>query len=76
MERIPACIAQAGNRLFWDVDPTTLDPRTHEDFILGRVLSDGTLEMIRAVRDLIGDDGLRAFVERAATSSRSSCFAS
>lgn len=65
MDRIPTCVANAGNRLFWDVDPTKLDPHAHEDFILGRVLSEGTLEMIQAVRALIGDDGLRAFVKRA-----------
>jgi hypothetical protein len=65
MDRIPECVANAGNRLFWDVDPTALDPHAHEDFILGRVLSEGTLEMIQAVRALVGDDGLRAFVKRA-----------
>jgi hypothetical protein len=65
MDRIPECIAQAGAKLFWDVDPATLDPQKHEDFILGRVLSDGTLDMVQAVRAVVGDDGLRAFVKRA-----------
>jgi len=65
MDRIPDCIARAGDRLFWDVDPTTLDPQKHEDFILGRVLSEGTLEMVQAVRAVVGDDGLRDFVKRA-----------
>jgi len=53
MDRIPECIAQSGDKLFWDVDPMTLDPQRHEDFILGRVLSEGTLEMVQRVSMLL-----------------------
>jgi hypothetical protein len=50
VQRIPEAILHAGNRLFWDVDVNRLDPERHEDFIFGRVLSDGTTEMVRALR--------------------------
>jgi hypothetical protein len=65
MQRVPEAILNAGNRLFWDVDVATLDPSKHEDFILGRVLSDGTTNMVRALRDAVGDSTLRAFLTRA-----------
>lgn len=65
MLRIPDVILNAGNRLFWDVDPSGLDPEVHQDFVYGRVLSDGTLEMVRALRAVVGDDGLRDFLARA-----------
>lgn len=65
MRRIPQVILQSGNRMFWDVDVNVLDPSRHEDFILGRVLSEGTLEMVRALRDEVGDTVLCAFLRRA-----------
>lgn len=71
MERIPEVILNAGNRLFWDVDVAQLDPAKHEDFILGRVLSYGTLEMgpgPAQSSDRLGATGLRA---PSATSPRS-----
>jgi hypothetical protein len=55
MQRIPEAILNAGPRLFWDVDVATLDPRQHEDFIFGRVLSEGTTELVQALRDEVGD---------------------
>ena len=65
MERIPEVILNAGRRLFWDIDVAQLDPSKHEDFILGRVLSDGTADMVRALREVVGDSELRAFAIRA-----------
>ncbi len=65
MQRIPDVILNAGARLFWDVDVATLDPAKHEDFILGRVLSEGTTDMVRALRGEVGDPALRAFLQRA-----------
>jgi hypothetical protein len=65
MERIPEAILNAGNRLFWDVDVATLDPARHEDFILGRVLSEGTTDLVRALRGAVSDAELRAFLLRA-----------
>jgi hypothetical protein len=76
MQRIPPVIQNAGNRLFWDVDPATLDPERHADFILGRVLSEGDWEMVRALRREVGDSALRAFLERAPhrLDARTRCF--
>jgi hypothetical protein len=65
VQRLPEAIFQAGRRLFWDVDVGRLDPVRHEDFIFGRVLSEGTEEMVRALRAEVGDSALRAFLERA-----------
>lgn len=65
MQRIPEAILNAGTRLFWDVDVATLDPIKHEDFILGRVLSEGTTDMVRALRREVSDAELRAFLCRA-----------
>lgn len=65
MERIPDVIRLAGNRLFWDVDAAELDAHVHGDFICGRVLSDGNIELVRALRAAVGDDGLREFLARA-----------
>jgi len=33
--------------LFWDTDPTGVDTEMHRDFVIGRILSAGTLESIR-----------------------------
>ena len=65
MERIPDVILNAGTPLFWDVNVETLNPSTHEDFIFGRVLTEGTTEMVRALRREVGDRALRAFLRRA-----------
>jgi hypothetical protein len=35
-------------RLFWDVDPETIDERAHCRYVIQRVLERGTLEDIRA----------------------------
>jgi hypothetical protein len=60
----PEILARAPD-LFWDVDPSSLDPERHEDFILGRVLVDGDWSIVRALRREVGDPGLAAFVRRA-----------
>lgn len=65
MRRIPQPVLDASTRLFWDVDPATLDPALHEDFILGRVLSEGDWDVVQALRAEVGDKVLRAFLERA-----------
>ena len=65
MERIPTLIRNASCRLFWDIDPTTLDPVLHEDFIFERVLSKGDWSVVRALRAEVGDGALRVFLERA-----------
>lgn len=65
MREFPASIARELPRLFWDVDPNTLDPERHEDFVIARVLNEGSWEMVRALREVVGDAGLSAFVKRA-----------
>jgi hypothetical protein len=65
MQRIPAQILRAGNRLFWDVDASQLDPAQHEDFIFGRVLSDGNEAEVRALHHEVGTEALRHFLSRA-----------
>lgn len=65
MRAIPRAVLEASSRLFWDVDIDALDPELHEDFILGRALSEGDWTVVRALRDEIGDAALRAFLERA-----------
>jgi len=65
MRTIPRAILEAAPRLFWDVDASGLHPERHEDFILGRVLSEGDWTVVQALRDEVGDRALRAFLERA-----------
>jgi hypothetical protein len=65
MRAIPSAVLQAARRLFWDVDVAALDPELHEDFILGRVLSEGDWTIVHALREEVGDQALRAFVDRA-----------
>jgi hypothetical protein len=65
VRRIPEVILQSGRKLFWDADVTLLNPERHEDFIFGRVLSEGSLEVVRALREEVGDAALGAFLARA-----------
>lgn len=50
--------------LFWDTDPGGVDPETHRDFVIGRILSVGTLDSIRWARSRYGDDGIREWIVR------------
>jgi hypothetical protein len=50
--------------LFWDVDPSTLHAEKHRDFVIGRILSAGTLESIRWGRSHYGDDAIREWIVR------------
>jgi hypothetical protein len=62
---IPPEILANASRLFWDTDPTLLDPEQHEDFIVGRVLVEGDWSSVRALRRELGDAALADFVRRA-----------
>jgi hypothetical protein len=64
VREIPAEVMAEATRLFWDVDPSTLDPEGHEDFIVGRVLVEGTWSSVRAVQRALGDKALASFVQR------------
>jgi hypothetical protein len=50
--------------LFWDTDPSGVDTDLHRDFVIGRILSAGTLESIRWVRSQYGDDVIREWILR------------
>lgn len=50
--------------LFWDVDLSGLDAEMHRDFVIGRILSAGTLESIRWARSRYGDGALREWIVR------------
>jgi hypothetical protein len=50
--------------LFWDHDFSQLDWRTHRDFIIGRVLESGSWDAIRWLRSVVGDVGLRDWIDR------------
>ena len=62
--------------LFWDAKPGEIDPGTHAPYVIGRVLSLGTLQQVRALLRFYGRDRLRSFfregglrhVDRRATS--------
>jgi hypothetical protein len=60
VRRLPPCLMA----LLWDVDPNTIEPTTHEAFVLGRILSAGTLDAIRWARGQYGDDAIRAWIIR------------
>jgi hypothetical protein len=62
---IPPEILAGAPRLFWDVDPATLDPERHEEFIVGRVLVEGDWPAVRALRRAMGDARLATFVRQA-----------
>jgi hypothetical protein len=50
--------------LFWDTDASAIDPIRHRDFILGRILSVGTLDALRWARAEFGDDVIREWIVR------------
>ncbi len=43
---------------FWDVDPLSLSWETHRDFIIRRILSAGSQEMLHWLQRRLGDEGL------------------
>lgn len=68
MPPVNALAAVAGHRLdklFWDVDVQTLRDGQHDDFVLGRLLTQGDWSTVRNLRREVGDARLRAFVRRA-----------
>jgi len=50
--------------LFWDTDLSGVDPAIHGDFILGRILSVGSLDTLRWARNEFGDDAIRNWIVR------------
>lgn len=65
MARQPALIVpEFLGPLFWDTDPSGVDPAIHGDFILGRVLSAGSLDALCWARNEFGDDAIRDWIVR------------
>lgn len=60
----PSALPMSLTPLFWDVDPRGLDAEMHRDFVIGRILSAGTLESIRWARSRYGDAALREWIVR------------
>jgi hypothetical protein len=67
MEKAFSEINKLSNHLFWDVDRTALDFRTHNKFIVGRVLEYGLLSDWIIIKNYYGKDE----IGRIATSLRS-----
>ncbi len=68
MEHRPESSASPGipesvNAILWEYDAGTLDWTTDRDLIIGRVLSHGTWDDISWLRDRLGDDALRLWIE-------------
>lgn len=52
------------NHLFWDVDPSTLDPFKHSTFIIERILRFGLPEDVRAMLEQYSEVTVRAVITR------------
>ena len=52
------------NTLFWDCDPETIDAEKHCQFIIGRVLTRGTMEDWHHLKKLYGHERLKSEVVR------------
>ncbi|MBN1609377.1 MAG: hypothetical protein JW940_22290 [Polyangiaceae bacterium] len=65
MQRLPELVVRNAARLFWDVAVERIDPERHEDFVIGRVLSQGDWETVQDLRKTVGDDALARFLSRA-----------
>ncbi len=50
--------------LFWDCDFDRLDWREHHDFVMHRVLAEGTWEAVCWLRREVGDSPLREWILR------------
>ena len=61
---LPEPLLHAFGGLFWDVEPSMLDFDRHRDFIIGRVLMEGDWDAVQALRRLVDDQQLAAFVAR------------
>jgi len=52
--------------LFWDVDPSGINPQTHRQFIISRVAERGTLSDVRAVWEYYGSETVKSALLNAA----------
>ncbi len=56
--------AGRSRHLFWDIDPSTLDPGKHSTFIIERILRFGMPEDIRVMQEQYSDAAVRAVIIR------------
>lgn len=49
-------IKQLSPSLFWDVDPEQVDPETHGQFVIARVMDRGTLRDVKAAWNYYGQE--------------------
>ncbi len=54
-------------RLFWDVDPETIDPEIHRDYVLERVMTRGGRLAMSWLRQTYSRETLRDFILRRGT---------
>ncbi|MCU0858351.1 MAG: hypothetical protein MUC65_08115 [Pontiellaceae bacterium] len=52
--------------LFWDVDPSGIDPECHRQFIIPRVMERGTLADVKAVWNYYGEAAVKTALLSAA----------
>lgn len=51
-------------RLFWDVEPGSVDLHAHADYVMDRVMTRGTLVAMRWLRKAYSVEQLAEFLER------------
>ncbi|MCU0857441.1 MAG: hypothetical protein MUC65_03440 [Pontiellaceae bacterium] len=59
-------IDQLSGFLFWDVDPSGINPETHQQFIISRIMERGTLADVKAVWNYYGAEAVKAALLNAA----------
>ncbi len=64
LARTPGDLPQMLRPLFWDYKFDQLNWQEHEDFVVRRVLSEGTWENVCWLRRQVGDDALREWITR------------
>ena len=52
--------------LFWDADPSGVNPETHQQFIIPRVMERGTLADVKTVWDYYGSETIQSVLLNAA----------
>lgn len=60
-------IKQLSPSLFWDVDPEQIDPETHEQFVIARVMDRGTLRDVKATWSHYGEGRVKQALLQAAS---------
>jgi len=56
--------------LFWDTDPSSINPETHQGFIIPRVMERGTLADVTTVWNYYGEESIKQALSNAAALSK------